>query len=100
MKIQLMPFFQDFRDSIMESKELDIFRLQVLSLAHAKDRTRLFEKVIKGQKRVLVVNYYLSFKLDALFVLTAHITRAGEPRVKEKEALQKYLNEIKALEGE
>jgi len=100
VQIRLMPFFQEFADSVMEGKEYDAFRVQARSLAFEKDRTRHFEKVIKGPSRVLVVNYYLSFKLDALFVLTAHIQRGGEPREKEKQALQKYIEELKALEGE
>jgi len=100
MQIKLMEFFQEFADSVMTGKEYGLFRVQALALAFEKDRTRHFEKVIKGPDRVLVVNYYLSFKLNALFVLTAHIQRGGEPRVKEKQALQKYIEELKALEGE
>jgi hypothetical protein len=100
MEYRVMPYFRNFRDNIMDREELDLLRFQVLGLAYAKDRSGFFDKILKGEKRVLVVNYYLSFKLDALFVLTAHITRAGEPREKEKEAIQKYLAEIKSLEGE
>jgi hypothetical protein len=100
MKIQRMPFFHDFAEKIMDGSEFGIYRVQALSLAAAKDRAGFFEKIIKGSKRVLVVNYYLSLKLDTLFILTAHITRAGEPREKEKESLQKYITEIKLLEGE
>ncbi len=100
MQIKLMGFFQEFADSVMTGKEYGLFRVQALALAFEKDRTRHFEKVIKGPDRVLVVNYYLSLKLNALFVLTAHIQRGGEPREKEKQALQKYIEELKALEGE
>lgn len=99
MQIQLMEFFQEFADSVMTGKEYGLFRVQALALAFEKDRTRHFEKVVKGSNRVLVVNYYLSVKLNALFVLTAHIQRGGEPREKEKQALQKYIVELKALEG-
>jgi hypothetical protein len=95
-----MGFFQEFADSVMTGKEYGLFRVQALALAFEKDRTRHFEKVVKGPNRVLVVNYYLSLKLNALFVLTAHIQRGGEPREKEKQALQKYIAELKALEGE
>jgi len=95
-----MGFFQEFADSVMTGKEYGLFRVQALALAFEKDRTRHFEKVVKGPNRVLVVNYYLSLKLNALFVLTAHIQRGGEPREKEKQALQKYIVELKALEGE
>ena len=100
MKVQRMPFFEDFVDRIMDRKELELFRFQALGLVYAKDRSGFFDKILKGPKRVLVVNYYLSLKLDIFFVLTAHITRAGEPREKEKAELQKYLMEIKSLEGE
>jgi hypothetical protein len=100
MQIKLMGFFQEFADSVMTGKEYGLFRVQALALAFEKDRTRHFEKVVKGPNRVLVVNYYLSLKLNALFVLTAHIQRGGEPREKEKQALQKYIVELKALEGE
>jgi hypothetical protein len=100
MQIKLLGFFQEFADSVMTGKEYGLFRVQALALAFEKDRTRHFEKVVKGPNRVLVVNYYLSLKLNALFVLTAHIQRGGEPREKEKQALQKYIAELKALEGE
>jgi hypothetical protein len=100
MQIKLMAFFEEFADSVMTGKEYDLFRVQAIALAFEKDRTRHFEKVIKGPNRVLVLNYYLSLKLDALFVLTAHIQRGGEPREKEKQALQKYIAELKTLEGE
>jgi hypothetical protein len=100
MQVKLMPFFQEFADSIMTGKEYDLFRVQALALADEKDRLRHFEKVIKGPDRVLVLNYYRSIRLNALFVLTAHIQRGGEPREKEKHALQKYSEEIKTLEGE
>ena len=100
MQIKLMGFFQEFADSVMTGNEYGLFRVQALALAFEKDRTRHFEKIIKGPNRVLVVNYYLSLKLGALFILTAHIQRGGEPREKEKQALQKYIVELKALEGE
>src|SRR5208283_5832408 len=77
MQIRLMPFFQEFADSVMTGKEYGLFRVQAIALAHEKDRTRHFEKVIKAPDRVIVVNYYLSFKLNTLFVLTAHIQRGG-----------------------
>ena|SRR5665213_2589109 len=98
MKVQRMPFFEDFVDRSMDRNELELFRFQALGLAYAKDRLGFFDKILKVPKRVLVVNYYMSLRLDTLFVLTAHITRAGEPREKEKEVLEKYLAEIKALE--
>jgi hypothetical protein len=82
----------------MTGKEYNAFRVQARSLADEKDRNRYFEKVIKGPGRVLVVGYYLSFKLGVLFVLTAHIQRGGEPREKEKQALRKYIEQLKALE--
>lgn len=100
MQIKLMGFFQEFADSVMTGKEYGLFRVQAVALASEKDRTRHFEKVIKGPDRILVVNYYLSPKLNALFVLSAHIQRGGEPREKEKQALRKYIMELKALEGE
>jgi hypothetical protein len=100
MKVQLKPFFRDFRDNVMDGNEFKVFRVQAMMLASKKDRIGLFEKVIKVAKRNLVVNYYQSDSLDVLFVLTAHIIRAGEPREKEKEALRFYLDEIKALEAE
>jgi hypothetical protein len=99
MNVRRMPFFHDFVNHIMDGFEFRTYRVQAISLSTDRERSGFFEKVIKGPKRVLVVNYYLSIKLDTLFVLTAHITRAGEPREKEKEALEKYLAEIKALEG-
>src|SRR5208282_2810272 len=98
MRVQLMPFFQEFADSVMTGKEYDLFRVQAIAVAHDKDRARHFDKVIKGPGRVLVLGYYRSVQLDALFVLTAHIQRGGEPREKEKQALRKYVEEIKTLE--
>ncbi len=100
MEVRPMPFFQDFRDGFMTGEEFAIYRLQALSLSHESGRQGHFEKVVKTAKRVLVVNYYGSPKLNALFVLTAHITRAGEPREKEKEALAKYIRQIKLAEEE
>lgn len=100
MQVRLMPFFQEFADSVMTGKEYNAFRVQARSLVEEKDRNRHFEKVIKGPGRVLVVNYYLSLKLNALFVLTAHIQRGGEPREKEELALRKYIEQLKALEGD
>lgn len=100
MKYELMPFFRDFRDNVMDRREYELFRVQALGLAQAKERTGHFDKVLKMPKRVLVVNYYLSLKLETLFILTAHITRAGEPREKEVEAIKGYVSKIKNLEAE
>lgn len=78
----------------MHGKEYTAYDVQLKKLLLEKSEKGLFEKTIQAENRILCINYYMSHKLDALFVLTAHIVRKGEPRPKEIEALKKYIQEI------
>ena len=100
MEIQESPFFQAFADSIMSGEEFKAFLVQAKELANAEEPEGHLERLVKAKTRTVQIDYCLSKGLDTLFVLTAHLVRAGEPRTKEKKALREYLDEIKGLEGE
>ena len=94
MKIQESDFFGKFYSNIMYRKEYPAYEIQTKKLTLEKSQKGHFEKMIQAENRTLCINYYMSHKLDVLFVLTAHIVRKGEPRPKEVEALKKYIEEI------
>jgi hypothetical protein len=93
------PFFQGFADNIMTGEEFKAYLVQAKELANEGEPEGHLERLIKAKSRTVQIDYYLSTKLCTLFVLTAHIVRAGEPRTKEKKALQEYLGEIKRWEA-
>jgi len=99
MEIKESPFFQDFAYNIMTGEEFKAFLVQAKELANSGEPEGHLERLIKAKTRTVQIDYYLSTGLKTLLVLTAHLVRAGEPRAKEKQALQKYLLEIKNLEG-
>jgi hypothetical protein len=94
MKTQESYFFGKFFDGIMHGKEYAAYDIQTKKLTLEKSEKGHFIRNIQAENRTLCINYYMSHKLDTLFVLTAHIVRKGEPRPKEVEALKKYVEEI------
>jgi len=94
MKPQESDFFTKFFNNIIHGKEYPAYDVQIKKLTLEKSEKGHFEKTIQAENRTLCINYYMSHKLDTLFVLTAHIVRKGEPRPKELEALKKYVEEI------
>jgi len=50
--------------------------------------------------KVFVIEYFLSLKLDTLYVLSGHLVRAGEKREKEQKVVRDYVMKIKAMEEE
>ena len=94
MKPQESEFFGKFFFGVMHGKEYAAYDVQVKKLTLEKSEKGYFERTIKAENRELCITYYMSHKLDTLFVLTAHIVRKGEPRPKELEALKKYVEEI------
>ncbi len=98
MEIQESEFFGNFFYSIMHGKEYAAYDVQAKKLTLEKSEKGLSQKTIRSESRTLCINYYLSQKLNVLFVLTAHIVREGEPRSRELEALNKYVEEVKDLE--
>jgi len=100
MEVRLMPFFQRFADTIMTGKEYEVFTHQSSSLAREKNPVGCFGRLIRAGKRIIVINYYMSAKLDTLFAMTVHIQRAGEPRDLETKALVECIQQVKDLEME
>jgi hypothetical protein len=98
-EIKESPFFQGFADHIMTGEEFKAYLVQAKELANAGEPEGHLERLIKAKSRTVQIDYYLSSELCALFVLTAHLVRAGEPRTKEKKALQEYLGAIRRLEA-
>jgi len=91
-------FFVEFSDRIMTGEEYQAFLLQARGMALTKDPEGYVQRVIRTKSRTIQIDYYLSVDLKTLFVLTAHIVRAGEPRTQEKKILQEYLKAIKEAE--
>jgi len=83
----------------MDGEEFGAYLVQARELANAGEPEGHLERVVNGDHRTVQIDYFLSSDLNSLFVLTAHLVRAGEPRTKEKKALQEYLEEIKEKEG-
>lgn len=94
MKTHESEFFGKFFNDIMHGREVPAYDIQTKKLTLEKKEKGHFTKNIEAENRTLCINYYMSHKLDTLFVLTAHIVRKGEPRPKELEALKKYVEEI------
>ncbi len=100
IEIKESPFFRRFADNIMTGEEFTAYLVQAKELANAKEPEGHLERIIKAKSRTMQIDYYLSSEFFALFVLTAHLVRAGEPRTKEKKALQEYLGAIRRLEAD
>jgi len=100
MELRAMPFFEDFSNAILTGKEYEVYLHQGMSLAKEKAHAGHFQRLIRVGPRIIVINYYMSLKLDALFAMTGHLQRTGEPRDKEKKALAVYLRQFKELERE
>ncbi len=70
-------FFGKFFNDIMHGREVPAYDIQTKKLTLEKTEKGHFAKNIEAENRTLCINYYMSHKLDTLFVLTAHIVRKG-----------------------
>jgi hypothetical protein len=98
MEVKESPFFVEFVDSVLGGGGFNSYLYQRESILNEKEPEGHFLRLLKFSGKVAVIEYYLSLKVDTLFVLSGHLVKAGDKRDKEKRFLKQYISEIKKLE--
>ena|SRR6185503_9076887 len=98
MEYRPSKLFNAFCDSIMNAREWEAYRILYTRFLEERKQEGHFKALITGEKRTLKVEFYMSHKLNSLFVLAAYISRPGEPRKSVADALKEQLEVIKELE--
>ena len=100
MEIEVSTNFQEFADVYLIGHGLEAHLKQRLEITRLKEPQGHFRRVIKLGGKVLIIEYYLSLKLDTLYVLSGHMVKAGEKREKEQKLIKEYISKIKEMEEE
>lgn len=100
MDIEVSALFQEFADTHLVGPGFEAYLLQRKVMIDFKEPVGFSRRVIKLGGKVLVIEYYLSAKLDTLYVLSGHLVKAGEKREKEQKVIREYVTQIKRMEGE
>ena len=100
MEARESPLFVEFVDTHLVGAGFEAYLLQQKAILTVKEPSGHFQRLMKLGGRVLVIEYYLSEKLDTLYVLSGHVVKAGEKREKERKVIKEFISEIKELEEE
>ncbi len=98
MEYRPSKLFNAFCDTVVDAKEWEAYRILYKKFLKEQNQQGHFKALITGEKRTLKIEFYMSHKLNSLFVLVAYISRAGEPRKSVADALKEQLEVIKELE--
>lgn len=98
MEIEISPLFQEFANTHLVGPGLEAYLLQRKELMALKEPQGYSRRLMKLGGRVLIIEYYLSLKLDTLYVLSGHLVKAGEKRDKEQKIVKEFISEIKKME--
>jgi hypothetical protein len=100
MEIEVSAVFQEFADTHLTGHGLEAYRLQRKEILAFKKPQGHFRRVIKLGGKVLIIEYYLSLKLETLYILAGHLVAAGSKREKEEKIIKEYIAKIKGMEEE
>ena len=100
MEAEESPLFVEFADSHLVGTGFEAYLLQQKAILTAQGPSGHFQRLMKLDGKVLMIEYYLSEKLNTLFVLSGHIVKAVEKREKERKTVKGFITRIKELEGE
>jgi hypothetical protein len=100
MEVSETTLFHEFASGHLIGIGFASYEVQRKSILNMGEPVGHFQRIIKLSGRVAMIDYYLSEKLDTLFVLSGHIVRAGDKREKEQKAIREYISIIRSQEEE
>lgn len=98
MEIEVSTNFKEFADTHLVGTGFEAYLLQRKEIIALKEPQGHSQRLMKLGGRVLIIEYYLSLKLDTLYVLSGHLVKAGDKRDKEQKLVKEYISQIKKLE--
>jgi hypothetical protein len=95
-----MPHFRQFSRNHLGAREYVAYMLQIKRIfGEVREKGRL-ERTLKTKDGESCITYYYYDPVEkVLFVLAAHLMRAGEPTSAEDRAIEAYIRQIEGIES-